>query len=150
MCCTSSVLRSSQAKFMTCVCVCVQACVICCAVHKMSGLCFQVEANHVNIADIAFWSLGIWHCLNLHLCTSILSMVIVMVRIPSSVDLLIYSFLAMESPSSSSSADLDSTIRVSKEKNEQFGRSDEIINAPNWITKEVWEGSCEETSDQHL
>jgi len=65
-------------------------------------------------------------------------MVIVMVRIPSSVDLLIYSFLAMESPSSSSSSsDLDSTIRVSKEKNEQFGRSDEIINAPNWITKEV-------------
>jgi hypothetical protein len=40
----------------------------------------------------------------------------------------------MESPSSS---DLDSTIWVSKEKNEQFGRSDEIINAPNWITKEV-------------
>jgi hypothetical protein len=47
-------------------------------------------------------------------------------------------FLAMESPSSSSSSsDLDSTIWVSKEKNEQFGRSDEIINAPNWITKEV-------------
>jgi hypothetical protein len=57
-----------------------------------------------------------------------------MMRIPSSVDLLIYSFFAMESPSSS---DLDSTIWVSKEKNEQFGRSDEIINAPNWITKEV-------------
>ncbi len=58
MCCTSSMLRSSQAKFMTsvcvCVCVCVQARVICCAVHKMSGLCFQVEAKHVNIADIAF------------------------------------------------------------------------------------------------
>jgi hypothetical protein len=63
-------------------------------------------------------------------------MVIAMMRIPSSVDLLIYSFLAMESPSSSSS-DLDSTIWVSNEKNEQFGRSDEIINAPNWITKEV-------------
>jgi hypothetical protein len=62
-------------------------------------------------------------------------MMIVMMRIPSSVDLLIYSFLAMESPSSSS--DLNSTIWVSKEKNEQFGRSDEIINAPNWITKEV-------------
>jgi hypothetical protein len=66
-------------------------------------------------------------------------MVIVMMRIPNSVDLLIYSFLAMESPSSSSSSssDLDSTIWVSKEKHEQFGRSDEIINAPNWITKEV-------------